>query len=249
MAVRERILAVGAPGAGKSFQLLRIAQWLKGPGKQVFVIDTDDAWPRMLSGKDLSNVRVLPAQDWPDYMKARDTVLEEAHEGDWVGLDMADSPWSTVQRYFITEVFKDEMGEYFLEARKHMKKDTKSLFGGRDSALKGWTDWVTINRLYEDFMLPLVYRSSAHLYATSKPQAVSEDDDMVTKDLFGSLGVKPAGQKALGHQFHSVFLFIHGKDGWSITTIKDREREAMDHMKLVSLPHQYLQKYMTAKVD
>jgi len=241
MNVRERILTIGPPGAGKTYQFLLLARRLKDKGVRCFVIDTDDSYARMLSVgfSDLDNVTLFPAFEWPDFRKAAQRVMQDAKEGDWVSLDMADIAWTSVQRYYIAEVFGGEMGEYFLEARKKIKRDAKSLFAGRDAALKGWLDWPVLTRLYEDSMLSLIYRSPAHLYATSKPQVVSDDDDSLTKDLYGPYGVKPAGQKALGHQFHTVILFTFNKDGWYMTTIKDRERKRLEKVKLINFPIQY----------
>jgi len=59
--------------------------------------------------------------------------------------------------------------------------------------------------------------------------------------LFGDIGVRPAGQKALGHQMHTIFLMIPGKEKWFITTVKDRAgRPYFSKSPLVSLYHQYL---------
>ena len=240
MSIRERILTIGPPGSGKTYQFLQIARRVKP--KQCFAIDTDDSYPRMLSGgfSDLENIQLFPAFDWPQLRDASKAICQKAEEGDWVSLDMVDNAWAMVQRYYISEVFGGiEMGEYFLEARKKVKRDAKSLFAGRDAALKGWLDWPVLTRLYEDSILPLIYQCRGHLYAASKPQTVSEDDDNLTKEMFGPYGVKPAGQKALGHQFHTILLFTCGKEGWYMTTIKDRERRRLEKQKLIDLAVQY----------
>jgi len=153
---------------------------------------------------------------------------------------MADKAWDAVQRYYISQIFDREMGEYFLEARKKIKKDAKSLFAGRDAALKGWLDWPVVRRLYEDFFLPLVYRTPAHLYIATAAQPVSEDDEREVRELFGPYGLRPAGQKALGYQPDTVLLLAHAKDGYYVTTVKDRGgRKYFDRAKLHNLALQY----------
>jgi len=65
--------------------------------------------------------------------------------------------------------------------------------------------------------------------------------------VFGAYGVKPAGQKHLGHQVHTIFLFIppisREDKVWRITTIKDRAgRQYFDNDPLINLYKQYFVK-------
>lgn len=237
--MRERILTLGGPGSGKTFSWLKLASYFKS--SQFHVIDTEIGGERSLQEfPSLQNVHIYPVADWPEYREAQKEIIDKAGEGDWIVVDMVDKAWSTVQRYFVSEIFDKEMGEYFLEARRKIKKDAKSLFGGRDSAFRGWVDWPVINRLYEDFIFPIIYRSPAHLYLATAAQAVSEDDDREIRELFGPYGLRPAGQKALGYQPDTVLLLAHAKDGYYVTTIKDRGgRKYFDRQKLHNLCLQY----------
>ena len=237
--LRERLLVLGGPGSGKTYGWLKLASHFKGA--EIYVIDTEIGAERSLQEfPDLKNVHIYPVVDWSEYRKAQKEIVEKAKESDWIVVDMADKAWTTAQRYYVGEIFDQEMGEYFLEARKKIKKDAKSLFGGRDAVLKGWTDWVVITRIYEDFILPLIYRSSAHLYLATAAQPVSEDDDREIKELYGPYGLRPAGQKALGYQPDTVLLLAHAKDGYYVTTIKDRGgRKYFDRQRLHNLCLQY----------
>lgn len=237
--MRERILTLGGPGSGKTYGWLKLASFFKEP--QFYVIDTEIGGERSLQEfPALGNVHIYPVADWLEYRDVQKKILEKAGEGDWIVVDMVDKAWSAVQRYFISEIFDREMGEYFLEARRKVKRDAKSLFAGRDAALRGWVDWPVINRLYEDFIFPLVYRSPAHLYMATAAQAVSEDDEREVKELYGPYGLRPAGQKALGYQPDTVLLLAHAKDGYYVTTIKDRGgRKYFDRVRLHNLAIQY----------
>ena len=237
--MRERILVLGGPGSGKTWGWLKLANYFKG--SQFYVIDSEIGGERSLQEfPDIRNVHLYPVTDWTEYRKAQKEIVDKVVEGDWIVLDMADKAWTAVQRYFIGEIFDQEMGAYFLEARKKLKRDAKSLFAGRDAALKGWTDWPTINRLYEDFMLPIVYRNPANLYLVTAGQAVSEEDEKEVRELYGPYGVRPAGQKSLGHQPDTVLLLAHAKDGYYLTTIKDRGgRNYFDRTRLHNLAIQY----------
>jgi len=250
--VRERILAFGPPGSGKSHQWLLLARWLKPTGAVFRIIDTDDAIARMLAEEfpDLNaenggNVYLYPVFDWQEYVNAKNIVLKESEDNDWVVVDMADNAWKAVQGYFIQEVFKTDIADYFLKARIELAaagdKNAKGKAARNLQPMKGWIDWPVINRIYDSFMLPLVYRNRAHLYMTAKASTISTEDDKETRNIYGPFGVRPSGQKDLAHQVHTEFLFQLGEDfgEWEFSTIKDRSRKLYDHAKLISLPKQY----------
>jgi len=239
MRIRERILVMGGPGSGKTYSWLKLASYFRK--SQFYVIDSEIGGQRSLQEfPDLTNVNLFPVVDWPEYREAQQQISAKAGDEDWIVLDMADKAWSAVQRYYTGEIFGKEMGEYFLEARKKIKRDAKSLFAGRDAALKGWTDWVVVTKLYEDFIFPLVYRSPAHLYMATMGQPVSEDDSKEVQELYGPYGLRPTGQKALGHQPDTVLLLGRARDGYFMTTIKDRGgRRYFDHQRLTNFPLQY----------
>lgn len=200
------------------------------------------------------NVYVHQAADWPDYKFGIDWLLRKeikperlkeieylepdvikdyktakVNPWDWTIIDMVDNAWKTVQSYFVTQVFGDDPGDYFLMIRKEIEAGLRKTKDGKMPAstvtegLDGWRDWGVINKLYDDFILPVVYRIKTHVYATTKVEPLDRNEkDAELRMLFGDLGVRPAGQKALGHQMHSIFLFIPGRDKWYITTAKDR---------------------------
>lgn len=252
MPVRERILAMGVTGSGKSYQWLKMAEILQPTGATFRVLDTDNAISYMLETQfpHLNNVLVHPAYDWPEYKAGVAWLRKEPiKDNDWVVVDMADEAWSTVQSYFVGEVFQEDIGDYFLEVRKQLqgrggkskvhKGEATSLM---PEGLSGWIDWVVINKLYNDWIEPIIYQIPCHVYTTAKVDKLdrgSKDVEMMM--LFGDLGIKPSGQKRLGHQMHTVFLLIPGADKWFITTAKDRSgRPYFKKAPLVSFYHQYL---------
>lgn len=257
MPVRERILAIGITGSGKSYQWLRMAEVLKPTGATFRCLDTDNAIPYMLETQfphllpaNGGNVHVHSAYSWPEY-KAGIVWLrkEPIKDNDWLVVDMADDAWNTVQGYFVGEVFQEDIGDYFLHVRQELQaRGGKSKVGKGEATsimpegLSGWIDWVVINKLYEDWIKPIVYQIPCHVYATAKVERLdkgSKDTEMMA--LFGDTGVRPAGQKRLGHQMHTVVLMIPGADKWFITTLKDRAgRQYFKKAPLVSFYHQYL---------
>jgi len=243
---RERILSIGITGSGKSYQWLTLADQLRPGGVKFHCIDTDDAidymlqtqFPQLQPSKG-GNVYIHPAREWPEYVSALAEIKKQPlKQSDWLVVDMIDAAWEAVQSYFVNEVFKKNLGEYFLQTRKLMEAaKTKST---TLEALDGWKDWVVINNLYFDWYKTLIFQTPCNLYMTSKVESLAKKEDPEIKNIFGDIGVKPTGQKALGHGAHTIFLMLPGKQKWYITTVKDRAgRHYFDRTLLVSLYMQY----------
>lgn len=226
----ERILAFGTFGAGKTYAWLTIAKWAHRTksNSQFWVIDTDAAIERMLFSEDFKEIRdrvhTFPAFEWPEYEQGLQESLENAGTEDWIVVDMIGKAWEAVQTYYVNEVFEQDIGEYFLAARKAMRAK-KTL-----NAFEGWTDWQVINRLYTQWAGKLIYKAKCHVFAVTPEDRLMRDAerDVATLSSFGDIGFKPSGQKHLGHQFHTVLRFHYGKpEDWRITTVKDRERDRL----------------------
>jgi len=273
----ERILVMGITGSGKSYQWLKMAETLLPMGVRFRCVDTDNAITYMLETQfphlkpeNKGNVYVQNVFEWPEYELAirwlqrkpippeqlsllapdvlKDYKSNRVEASDWSVVDMADTPWRTVQGYFTEEVFGEGMGEYFLQIRKEIAQGLRKTSKGREptstiaEGFDGWKDWSVINKLYDDWILPLIWRIKTNVYATTKVEPLPKDEkNPEILALFGDLGIRPAGQKNLGHQMHTIFLLLPGKDKWFITTVKDRGgRGYFDKTRLVSLHKQYL---------
>lgn len=274
MPVLERIGVGGVTGAGKSYQWLKMAEILLSTGVIFRCIDTDNAIDYMvdtqfphLKPENGGNVYVLNAYEWPEYklgvnwLQRKPGVAKQLADAgyeylakdaakplafkDWTIVEMIDNAWSTVQRYFVGEVFQEDIGEYFLGVRREIQEGTKNKKNTGNpitDGLDGWKDWSVINKLYADFILPVVYRVRTNVYVTTGVDRVDKTEkDAELVMLYGQLGIRLSGQKKLGHQMHSLFLMIPGKDRWLITTIKDRaNRGYFDKTPLSSFYMQYL---------
>lgn len=239
--LHERILAIGAPGTGKSCAWLTIARLSQQTGSpaRFYCIDTDYAIARMLHTefRDLRNVVVYEVSSWTAIEDALRQSLQAGAWDDWLIVDMIDMPWDLVQAYYTEETRGQDIGRYFLEVRKTL--------GDKDNSLRpfdGWTDWQVINKLYLSWIYGVIYHSNMHIFATSKIEATDvKNDDKEMLALFGPYGVKPRGQKHLGHQFHTILLFSCLKPyDWRLTTIKDRGRTPFEGAPLKNFALQYL---------
>lgn len=236
----ELILVMGAPGAGKSTAWLSIAELHQkmGSPSRFHVLDSDQAMPRMLAEgyRQLTNVTTYPVFTWDEYVKALATALKGITPRDWLVVDMLDPSWDAVQSYYIEQIFHEDPGQFFLEARKAIKG--KSL-----QALDGWQDWTVINRLYKGWINQLIFQSRCHVFATAKVAAIdAKTADKETLQVFGPYGVKPKGQKDAAYLFHTVLLLAQGAQGgkWVGNTIKDRTRPRWEGQTITNFGVQYL---------
>ncbi|GAI05131.1 unnamed protein product, partial [marine sediment metagenome] len=185
--LRERILAYGQPGSGKSYAHLKIAEAY--PGSKFHVIDTDDSIPRMLDGEfsHLNNVEVYPAQDWLGCCKALDDIKKHNLTGkDWLAIDMLCSAWDFVQSFFVEEIFDKDIASYFLQVRKELKEGASSL-----SVLQGWTDWRVINKIYQTWINEITYRLPCHIFYACKATTVRREDEPNIRNIYSDFGARP----------------------------------------------------------
>jgi len=246
--MRERILLMGPPGAGKSEQLLNVASYLEQLGIPMHIIDLEDKLGAMILNRDdsLSNVELYVALSWNEpkdekgLKQVTEKILNKIKPESWIGIDRADLAWPMVQRWFTQQKYAESLAEKMMEKSKQMTKS--SMFTPRFDQ----GGWQVINEQYEELMQSILYRSRCNVILTT---GIKGAEDSNPSDI-GRLGVLPRGQKEIGHQPHSVFLLfqrkVSGGTSWKITTDKDlKKREYFENEELVDFAIQYLSLYYT----
>lgn len=245
---RERILQFGIQGTGKTRDIFAIMSWLSGTGARYYYIDTDDTVERFLEAPHYQHLAQenggplihLPAFEWEEIREHRDRIKADVQEGDWIILDFASQFWEKVQEWYVKRVWKMDFADYLLMVREAMKKDAKSL-----KAFEGWKDWPAIKSQYFSVMDDLLFKNRAHVYMTTTVNGINDDDEKLTKAIFGPYGCKPGGQKKLAHDAQTVLLKTTNRDGEIFaTTIKDRERRRWSEYKLGESPTQFAKSYL-----
>ncbi len=243
---RERILIYGDTGSSKTTAWLNIARWSQRTHSPAhfYVADTDNAVLDMLDEgySDLTNVTVSPIYSFDEYQDWSKHTRPLTQPDDWMVVDLLGEAWSAVQRYFTEQVFGSDTGNYFMQARKIW--DANKTPDKDRHEFEGWTDWKVINKLYQDFINPLCLRNTCHIFATSKQEVLqSRSDTKDITDTYGKFGVRPQGQKHLGHSFRTILLAQHPKrDQWVLSTVKDRERTQLEGEKVSEFTLSYLRK-------
>lgn len=240
---RERIMYMGAWGTGKTSAWLNIAKWSFDTGSpaRFYAIDTDNALEAFLepgtqyeklSASNGGNVEWTRAYEWEEYTAATDLYRDKLTQDDWLIIDFISPAWDAVQGYYIQEIFKDDPAEYFLMMRRENK-------GG--NPLDGYKDWSQINRLYKTWMNRMLHRTAGHKFLTAEVATMGQGETKENRATFGSYGVKPKGQKQLGHQPHTLLLGTVDRQGEiSVTTVKDRERTPVENLKINEFAIDYL---------
>lgn len=243
-AAKERILSIGTWGSGKTTGWVSIARWYRNtntPG-MFYVLDTDNTSLRSLEQDDdwEKNVVRVDINEWSDLTKQTTDWFNNATGDDWLIVDSIDKPWTMVQDHYVEEMFGKEADIFFMDQRKANQ-------AGHPLASDYGSNWTVINKLYSKWMGQVI-RWPGHVYACSPSQPVSEPnaqgkggDSREIRETFGRYGVRPAGQKNLAFQVHTVLLMQSpAKDEWSITSVKDRSRELLLRAPVIDFTMSYL---------
>lgn len=240
---RERILAFGGAGTGKTHDWLTIANEYARAEKEgvtlgrFYVIDSDFTVERSMEAYPgvEAVVEYAATPDWEDYIAAIESFNKRMTRHDWLIIDMASPLWEMAQEHYISRIFRKDMDDFYLLHRETQKK------GG---AMDGFKDWSVINKIYKQNVSNHLLRCQGHLFATAAATPLSTDlDSKEMKAIYARFGVKPVGQKHLSHMFHSVLWKQAPKpDQWTLTTIKDRARVSLQAEPLSNFVDDYLVK-------
>lgn len=242
--IRERILGVGAAGAGKSTAALDIA--IKIPEATVFVVDAEygGAWTpdggRMNPGNEIPNIVTREGTEWPQFREAVQQFKAKGQVHDWLVVDLIGTAYDMVQDYYIEKI-KGVSQEDFYEAFAEKR-------GNKKNPLDGDTDWQYIKKMYHPVISDIL-NFPGHVFAMAgvKPPPRAEYDDKDQRELFQHLGVRPEGHKKLPNLFSTILYFKERKRGeWVFTTVRERnsrvgvKREYIENKEWDDFAKQYL---------
>ena len=224
---RERILAYGPPGAGKSYL------WQKTlaatPEEVIFhVIDTDGCWEPASASEEFAphahRVHHYEPTNWSEFGDAVQKIMTSMDKarGDWWVVDMGDKAWSMAQEFYSDR--KHGTGEWDLDAI------VDGTSGDDEDVM---AKWGTINKLYSPFQRALIKVPGNVFVATSDKELKKDSKGNYFRESkravrdFGSIGSKPGGQKDLPYDLNTV-LYLSKRAGSkrTIEMVKDRNRES-----------------------
>lgn len=249
---RERILAFGNEGTGKSTALLSIARLALPTGARFWIIDNDNTYDRLLETdfQDIGDHEGLlfagddfggDPYEWKGTAESIKQATDNMAVDDWLVCDFGDKFWGQVQEWYTGEVFFATPEDYLLSLRqsKTRKKD-----GGGDSNLgtfEGFMDWPVINTEYHARVSRPILRSRGHLFWIAQSQGLDKNDDKQTQEVYGKYGSRPQGQKGSRHAMQTVLAFGRKRAGdFTMESLKDRGRELWDGEAYTDFATDYL---------
>lgn len=218
--IRERMLGVGAAGAGKSTAVLDLAH--KIPEAMFYVMDSElgGAWTpdggRMNPGNVLPNIVARETADWVSFVKAAKDFRAIGKAHDWLIVDLIGTGYDMVQDYYIEKIKGVDVGDFY----EAFAEDR----GKKKNPLDGETDWQFIKKMYNAAMSDIL-NFPGHVFGLAgvKPPPRDEYDDKQVKTLFQHLGVRPEGHKKLANLFSTILYFKEQSRGkWVYTTVRER---------------------------
>lgn len=241
----ERILLYGPAGCGKSSCALNVARAIDG---QMFVVDNDRSWGRMLDGKPddlvdrihVADIRKeafkADVQPWAPLLANTRKMAREAGKGDWLVVDMATPVWAWAQSAFAVEVFGKDIADYFVQARKTQVENNKR--GG--NAFDGLQDWPAISRMYDEFN-DAILNTDAHLMLIAEMSPLLGDVAAEVENVYQTLGGRPKGNKTLDYIASTVLKLDQNIKGeYVMSTAKDRERDKINRKPWDDFAKNYL---------
>ena len=252
--MKERILLLGPPSGGKTYQIIKTYLALKDMGIEMPIIDMEDKVEAGFISQNLDLPKHLfVCIEWTEYKEAVDKIVDGGlvKEGGWIAADRIDLTWSRVQNWYTEGRYKQEVSDKLMESA--VKMGTKS---SMFMPLFDQGSWQVINAVYDNAIQKLLYKSRCNILVTSGLAKIQADDSL---DGFARVGYKPKGQKDLAHQPHSAFLLQQKKEGredinWYISTAKDldnrifnpdRTSKEFKEAQLFDFFIQYIGKYWT----
>ena len=143
--MKERILLMGPPSSGKTFQLLRVYDTLTEQGVDCHIIDLEDKVEASIISQGLKLPKNFSvATSWEEYREAVSGI--NLKPNNWVLVDRVDLSWPAVQRWFTQQKYEEELADRMLKKSLEMKKS--SMFIPRFDQ----GSWQVINEAYESTM-------------------------------------------------------------------------------------------------
>lgn len=221
--VLERILLFGDSDAGKTFAVLKVADWhqKRKSDRQFFAITTPgNSWDKFfIPGAEfdhLENVGTYEVQEIQEYYDAYELIAKDAKPGDFLSVDVVGDAWSAAQDEYAEREWGTDLGT------KWATEGGRYPIGGAD-----WP-WGTINARYRKFMQNKLLRFPGHLIcmAWQGDLGDKEKDDAEYahfREFFGMVGKKPVGQKDDYRRFDTIIQFGFNAKGDRICrTLKER---------------------------
>lgn len=246
----ERILVTGGGGSGKSTALMTIAELLPHATFHVIEKEVSPSYELMMPRYGVADRMTVHDlfEGWEEYLETLQYMLDNhnltavqkaktpPHARPWLVVDSCSPTWQDCQHYWHQKTYGDDIYDEFLKIAVDQKLTDKEKWERRDK----FTKWEFINDEYfKSYHLLAKWRGN--LFITTKAGDAGNKEKPERAQLYGPWGVKPKGQPDLHYASNTTLIFeLRKKAEWTMTTLKDREREMLERAELNNFATDYL---------
>lgn len=240
---REKIGLYGGGGSGKTTAILSMARHVELGHWWILENDFAEAYERALE-TDFQDIRdkvtiVRIDEDWEQFATKLSEVVGHAStsDDDWLVVDPFSTTWDYVQSWWTEMIAGKSSSEFLIDLRK-----TAGSQDAFEKAVNSDGRWGFINKEFFSRGYGTLRQWTGHMVLTMEAKAIGgREKDQELIDLFGHLGVMPAGQKRIHYITHTLLLMKkRGHGDWVMTTAKDRNREEMENKPVGNFALNYL---------
>jgi hypothetical protein len=240
---KERILAFGMEGTGKSSITLSIARYRPMDHFHIVDMDYSRTYMRLLETEyqdvlDRGNVTVHEVEpEWEEFTETFAEIIAAGdHATDWLTIDPVTVTWDMVQAWWLDTVQGTDIADYMAQLRRDTD-DAKEY----SAALAEAMQWPSINKQYQQKFYKNFRSWRGHSILIAEAAEVGRQEDAEVKSTYGFVGYKPKGQKTMPYASASnIFLDHPRKDEWRMTSVKDRGRELQERVPFDEFAIDYL---------
>ena len=240
---KERILAYGGAGTGKSTLTLNIARYRPDDHFHVIDMDYSMTYQRLLQTEyqdvdDRGNVTVHEVEpEWEHFVEVfAEIVANGDPDTDWLTIDPVTVTWDIVQSWWLDAVQGVDIADYMMQLRRDTDNSKEY-----SAALAEAMQWPAINKQYQQKFYRTFHKWRGHSILIAEASELGRQADADEKALYGFIGYKPKGQKTMPHAAATNVFLDHPKmDQWRFTTAKDRGRELQEKTPLDEFAIDYL---------
>lgn len=239
--IKERITAFGYNGVGKSSLILQILEKHRAGKAHIIDLDYSMSYERLILLEHPTveeRAIVYPCEaEWDEFAKVLQHIIDTGDmDNDWLVVDPATVTWQMVQSWFSTQVHGANIADHMVKLRKETK-DIKEF----NKELTSDMTWPVTNKQYQEKFYGLYRQWRGHSMLICEATSVRKDAEPAERAEFGFIGVKPAGQKTMGHVGATNVFLDHPKiNEWRYTTTKDRGRQLQERRPFDDFAEDYL---------
>lgn len=234
--IRERIVLYGPPKVGKTHQFFNIALWHKNLGSDAkfYAVSSDTSYEVLMFNpefQDLDNIEWVDVENFQQFMDGARNFASKMRPHDWLSVDLMSDAWPAAQDEYarvqtaLAGGNLEDMGDLWATAGKV-----------DDYPIKGW-EWQMPNARYRILANNILLRCPGHLLLIySQKELMKEsgsgksDESKQTKEMFGHIGLKPAGQKDDPFRYHTILHIDSGGEKKQVMSTAGERWGYRDHI-------------------